>query len=98
MKMDDYRRREDSFSYPSRGERQGSLPSRKQRYGSRPRAKGGNKRRFFTKKWLFLVIITSLLLIIAGCSTVVLPAKTADLARLEDMAYASSISDQDHNH
>ncbi len=97
MKMDDYRRREDSFSYPSRGERQGSLPSRKQRYGSRSRAKGGNKRRFFTKKWFFLVIITSLLLIIAGCSTVVMSAKTVDLDRLEEMAYASAIYDQDNN-
>jgi penicillin-binding protein 2A len=93
--MDEYRRREDPFSLPPRGERHGSLPSRKQRHASRSaRSKGGNKRRFFTKKWFFLVIITSLLLIIGGCSTVVMSAKTVDLKKLEEMKYASAIYDQ----
>ncbi|GAA5345203.1 transglycosylase domain-containing protein [Planifilum fimeticola] len=94
--MDDYRRREDPFSLPPRGEKHGSLPSRKERHGSRStRSKGGNKRRFFTKKWFFLVIITSLLLIVGGCSTVVMSAGTVDLEKMEDMKYASAIYDQE---
>ncbi len=94
--MDDYRRREDPFSLPPRGERHGSLPSRKERHGSRSaRSKGGNKRRFFTKKWFFLVIITSLLLIVGGCSTVVMSAGTVDLKKMEEMKYASAIYDQE---
>lgn len=77
-----------------------ATPSPESRVGSRAaeRGKKGKKRaRFFTKKWMALVLITTILLVIGGCSAVIMSAKSVPLDRLNQIKFASTIYDVNGN-
>ncbi|OYD07508.1 transglycosylase domain-containing protein [Paludifilum halophilum] len=59
--------------------------------------RGKRRRKFFNKKWLLLVVTTTLLLAVAGCSAVMISAKSMPLEKLEEIQFASTIYDVNGN-
>ncbi|WP_028777862.1 transglycosylase domain-containing protein [Shimazuella kribbensis] len=95
--MDDFQRRNDqrrnnqqSFQPRTRTERLGSRVSQM----SGKNGKKGKYSRFFNKKWFILVGITSLLLIIGGCSAVMMSANTYKIDELKNLEFSTSVYDQ----
>ncbi|MDR6225906.1 transglycosylase domain-containing protein [Desmospora profundinema] len=78
-------------------EKKRATPPGEKRVGSRVedrgRKNGGKRPRFFTKKWVVLVLITTALLVIGGCSAVMMSAKSVPLDRLDQIQFASTIYD-----
>ncbi|SMO73579.1 transglycosylase domain-containing protein [Melghirimyces algeriensis] len=62
--------------------------SRKSRYSTQ---KGW--RRFFNRKWILLTLITTLLLVVGGCSAIMMSAKSLPLDRLNEIDVASTVYD-----
>jgi membrane peptidoglycan carboxypeptidase len=95
--MDDFQRRnnqrrnnQQSFQPRTRTERLGSRVSQMS-------GKNGKKRKysqFFNKKWFILVGLTSLLLIIGGCSAVMMSASTYKIDELKNLEFSSSVFDE----
>ncbi len=95
--MDEFQRRsqqQQSFTPRTRTERLGSRVSRMS--GDGKNGKKGKYSRFFNKKWLILVGLTSLLLMIGGCSAVMMSAQTYKIGDLKDLDFSSSVYDE-HN-
>ncbi|SEM90878.1 transglycosylase domain-containing protein [Lihuaxuella thermophila] len=77
--------------------------TRSQRVGSRSRSArmggpGGKKpkkglAKFFTWKWLLLVLLTSLLLVVGGCSAIMSYGEQIDLEKLNNIKSSSEILD-----
>lgn len=63
----------------------------------RNKMNNSNKRSLFTKKWIFLVLFTSILLIAGGCTAVFMQGKTFDIGRMGDIQNNSAIYDQKGN-
>ncbi len=62
---------------------------------NRSRKKRRKWRAFINKKWILLVLSTVILLIISGCSAVMLTASFYDLEEMQRIKFASSLYDQD---
>ncbi|QKG83501.1 hypothetical protein GXN76_02780 [Kroppenstedtia pulmonis] len=67
----------------------GAIGSRLKERGRKKRG----KRRFFNKKWILMVAITTFLLVIGGCSAVMISAKSMPLDKLEEVEFASTLYD-----
>jgi penicillin-binding protein 2A len=96
--MDDFQRHnsprrstQQSFQPRTRTERLGSRVS--QMSGGGGGGRKGKYSRFFNKKWFILVGVTSLLLIIGGCSAVMLSASTYDIKDLDKLEFSTSVYD-----
>jgi penicillin-binding protein 2A len=94
--MDDFQRRnnqrrnnQQSFQPRTRTERLGSRVSQM----SGKNGKKGKYSRFFNKKWFILVGITSLLLIIGGCSAVMMSASVYKIDELKNLEFSTSVFD-----
>lgn len=90
--MDDFRRDRNRRSLdpiPAR--------SRTRRVGARPSKRGGRGKggfhRLFSWKWLLLVFLTTILLIIGGCSALLMQGETVDLNKMNEIEYPSMIYD-----
>ncbi|MBA4548420.1 transglycosylase domain-containing protein [Thermoactinomyces intermedius] len=98
--MDDFRRVSMKSGYSPMPPR-----SRSERVGPRSRSRsgggGGRKppktgwKRFLSWKWLVLVLVTSLLLMVGGCSAIMLSEGTYDLKKIqkENMPFSSKLYD-----
>jgi penicillin-binding protein 2A len=78
-------------------EKNGVRSQGEERVGSRLQERGRKNRkrrsRFFTRKWLVLVSITTVLLVIGGCSALMMSAKSLPLDKLDQVEFASTIYD-----
>lgn len=90
--MDEFRRgrnRRSLDSIPAR--------SRTRRVGARPSKRGGRGgsgfRRLFSWKWLLLVFLTTILLIIGGCSALLMQGEVIELEKMDEIEYPSTIYD-----
>lgn len=95
--MDDFQRRNDqrrnnqqSFQPRTRTERLGSRVSQM----SGKNGKKGKYSQFFNKKWFILVGLTSLLLIIGGCSAVMMSASVYKINELDKLEFSTSVFDE----
>jgi membrane peptidoglycan carboxypeptidase len=98
--MDDFQRRnnqrrnnQQSFQPRTRTERLGSRVSQM----SGKNGKKGKYSRFFNKKWFILVGLTSLLLIVGGCSAVMMSANVYKIEDLEKLNFSTSVFDEKGN-
>jgi penicillin-binding protein 2A len=96
--MDDFQHRnnqrrnnQQSFQPRTRTERLGSRVSQM----SGKNGKKGKYSRFFNKKWFILVGLTSLLLIIGGCSAVMMSANVYKIEELDKLEFSTSVFDED---
>lgn len=96
--MDDFQRHnnqrrnnQQSFQPRTRTERLGSRVSQM----SGKNGKKGKYSRFFNKKWFILVGLTSLLLIIGGCSAVMMSASVYDIKELKNLEFSTSVFNED---
>ncbi|PTM57501.1 transglycosylase domain-containing protein [Desmospora activa] len=85
----------ESNGFPSRSRSNGRRAGRRSlgrvRGGGDGKGGGGQKKfRFFTWKWFFLVILTTILLAIGGCSAVVMSAPTYNIEEIEEKMEESS--------
>jgi penicillin-binding protein 2A len=89
--MDDFQRRnqQQSFKPRTRTERLGSRASKM----SGGNGNKGKYSRFFNKKWFILVGLTSLLLIIGGCSAVMMSAQVHKISDINKLDFSSSVFD-----
>ncbi|MCH5586540.1 transglycosylase domain-containing protein [Shimazuella sp. AN120528] len=94
--MDDFQRRnnqrrnnQQSFQPRTRTERLGSRVSQM----SGKNGKKGKYSRFFNKKWFILVGLTTLLLIIGGCSAVMMSASVYNINELNKLDFSTSVFD-----
>ncbi|SDC83848.1 penicillin-binding protein 2A [Melghirimyces thermohalophilus] len=62
---------------------------------SRVSEKGGKRgwQRYFNRKWFLLVLITTVLLVVGGCSVIMVSAKSMPLDRLNQIDVASTVYD-----
>lgn len=90
--MDQFRM--ESSGFPSRSRSNGRRAGRRslgKGHGAGDGRGGGKKKfRFFTWKWFFLVILTTILLAIGGCSAVVFSAPTYNIEEIEEKMEESS--------
>ncbi|MCS1351986.1 transglycosylase domain-containing protein [Mechercharimyces sp. CAU 1602] len=101
--MSDYNNNEWETPSRARGERLSSRTSRvSETRGQRTQGnKGDGKkkgwRRFFNKKWILLVLFTSILVAVGGCSAIMMTTKTIGLEKMGEIEYSSIILDQKGN-
>src|SRR5699024_5981696 len=62
---------------------------------SRVSEKGGKRgwQRYFNRKWFLLVLISTVLLVVGGCSVIMVSAKSMPLDRLNQIDVASTVYD-----
>lgn len=92
LQRDKYRRSRSSSEHSPMPPR-----SRSERVGPRSRSgRGAVKKkqglaRFFNFKWLMLVLLTSVLLAVGGCSAIMLSTPMRDLGKIEEIDFSSTL-------